>query len=101
MEHPGNPVKRGGNSPIRPAGRVFPFDGRLYRLAQDNVPDYGVQVFAFEIVELSPERYQERLASRKPVVTKLGKGWNKRGMHHVDLHFADGRWIAVVDGRNW
>ncbi len=101
IEHPANPLKKEKTQPLRPAGRVFYFHGRLYRLAQDNVPDYGVQVFALEILELSPERYQERLASRKPVVTKSGRGWNKRGMHHADLHLAGEKWVAVVDGRSW
>ncbi len=62
-------------------------------------PYYGVQVFAFEILELTEHSYKEQLASKKPLITKSGKGWNRKGMHHLDLHKVNNEWIGIVDGQ--
>lgn len=97
--HPENPIVKFNKNIARPAGRVFMYNDRPHRLAQDGTPRYGSRVFAFEITDLSEEVYEERLASEKPVVTFSGKGWNAGRMHHVDLHRFEDRWIGSVDGR--
>jgi len=98
--HPMNPIVKFDKHIARPGGRVITHDGRLYRLAQDDYPRYGNQVFAFEITELTETTYSEKIVSEVPVVTMTGNGWNAAGMHHVDLHLIDGKWIAAVDGRD-
>ncbi|MFC2083693.1 hypothetical protein ACFLS9_01415 [Bacteroidota bacterium] len=98
--HTMNPIVRFDNNIARPAGRVFTYSNKLYRLAQDSDPYYGIQVFAFEITKLSEKLYSEKIVSEKPLVSKTGKGWNAVGMHHVDLHRIGDKWIAVVDGKN-
>jgi len=98
--HPMNPIIKLDKNISRPGGKVIVYDDHIYRLTQDDDPSYGIQVFAFEITELSGNSYKEKIFSEEPVVKKTGKGWNADGMHHVDLHnFGDG-WIAVVDGKN-
>ena len=98
-EHPRSPLIHGDPGRARPAGRLSRWQGRLFRFAQDCDPYYGRQVRAFEIVELTPERYREREAPESPVLTP-GKGWNSAGMHHLDPHpDGQGSWIAAVDGR--
>ncbi|MBU0529718.1 hypothetical protein KKF86_08195, partial [bacterium] len=97
--HPMNPIVKLDNHIARPAGRVFTFNDHSYRLAQDSYTEYGLQVFAFEITELTEKSYAEKVISDKPIVTKSGKGWNAAGMHHVDLHKIGDKWIASVDGR--
>ena len=97
--HPKNPIVKLDKNIARPGGKVITYNGCLYRLAQDDDPYYGIQVFAFEITELSEKSYAEKIVSEKPVVNKTGKGWNAAGMHHVDLHKIGDRWIAAVDGR--
>lgn len=100
VEHPKSPIV--ANDPVtsRPAGRVVEVDGRLVRFAQRCAPTYGVDVSAFEIVDLTEQTYAERPASPRPVLGPGGFGrWNRFGMHHVDAHRqADGSWIAAVDG---
>lgn len=98
--HPMNPVVKLDKHFSRPGGRVIVYEDKLYRLTQDDDPYYGIQVFAFEITELSKTSYADKLASKKPIVTKTGIGWNARGMHHVDLHKIENKWISVVDGQN-
>jgi hypothetical protein len=98
--HPMNPLVKFDRNIARPGGRVITYDNRLFRITQDDEPSYGLQVFAFEITELSETSYQERIVSEKPLVTMTGKGWNAAGMHHVDLHQVGEKWMAVVDGRN-
>jgi hypothetical protein len=98
-EHPESPVVRGDAHRARPAGRVVVAGGRLIRFAQDSLPVYGRQVRAFEIVELTPVRYQELETSTAPIVQGSGVGWNADRMHHVDpLPLGNGQWIACVDG---
>ncbi|HYU34390.1 MAG TPA: hypothetical protein VEW48_19730 [Thermoanaerobaculia bacterium] len=98
-EHPRSPLVRGDARSARPAGRLCRWQDRLFRFAQDCRPYYGRQVRAFEILELTPDRYREREAPESPVLTP-GEGWNAAGMHHLDPQ-PDGvrGWLAAVDGR--
>ncbi|NJM76781.1 MAG: hypothetical protein HC852_14555 [Acaryochloridaceae cyanobacterium RU_4_10] len=99
-EHPKSPIINGDAHIARPGGRVVTINGRMIRYAQDCFPEYGMRVRAFEMLELNPERYQEREIESGPVLSPSGQGWNAAGMHHIDPHqSADGTWIACVDGR--
>lgn len=98
-EHPRSPIVTGNPHLARPGGRVFEHEGRLFRYAQDDFPQYGGQVWALEITTLTDQDYAERLVSQGPVLRGNGFGWNARGMHHVDPHlYGDNHWIACVDG---
>ena len=99
--HPMNPVVKSNKHISRPGGRVLIYDGHPYRFAQDTEPRYGIQVFAFAIVELSKTAYKETIVSEKAILMPSGEGWNAYGMHHVDPHFSNGKWIAAVDGKCW
>jgi hypothetical protein len=102
MEHPRSPVITNDANVARPGGRVTMFDGRLFRFAQDDDPDYGNQVHAFEVTRLTEADYEEREVPQNPIVKASGAGWNAKKMHHVDPHrLAPNRWIAVVDGFGW
>jgi len=36
---------------------------------------------------------------QNPILKASGVGWNKDGMHHIDLHQVEqDKWIACVDG---
>ena len=98
--HPMNPVVKFNAHISRPGGKVIIYKGKPYRFTQDCEPYYGIQIFAFEITELTEKTYSEKIVSEKPILTKSGKGWNAAGMHHIDVHKADNKWIAVVDGRD-
>lgn len=100
-QHPRSPVVRGDKHRARPAGRIVQLDQQLIRFAQDCVPGYGSHVRAFEIRELTRERYVEVEHAYNPVLSLSRHGWNRTGMHHVDAHQQDdGKWIACVDGRS-
>jgi hypothetical protein len=97
--HPASPVITGDNSRARPAGRVVADGGRVIRFAQDCSARYGWRVRAFEVRELSATRYAEEECAGGPVLAASGRGWNGRGMHHLDAHRQpDGSWLACVDG---
>lgn len=97
-EHPLSPVVAKDLNTARPGGRPFVIDGTLYRIGQDCYPTYGNQVFAFQITEISPTAYQEKMMDT-PLVKATSKGWNADAMHHVDLHqVSKNQWIAAVDG---
>ena len=99
VEHPQSPVVSGNPHIARPAGRVLVEGNRVIRFAQDCSPKYGLQVFAFEVRELTPERYAERPLISSPILGGTGTGWNSHRMHHIDAHrLDDGQWIACVDG---
>lgn len=96
--HPMNPLIEGNSNISRPAGKVFTYENRLFRVVQDDYPYYGIQVYAFEIMELSTHSYAEQVDTLHPVATFTGIGWNAAGMHQVDLHQMDDHWLALVDG---
>lgn len=99
QEHPASPIIQSNRRNARPAGRVLFIDGNPIRLAQDCMPRYGTQLRAFEISQLSAQRYAEQESRISPVLGASGAGWNCFGMHHLDAHLLDdGRWIACVDG---
>jgi hypothetical protein len=97
-EHPSSPIIAGNKSIARPGGRVLDYNGRLLRFTQDCYPTYGKQVRAFEITELTPTTYKEHEVKESPVLIPDGSSWNASGMHHIDAHFANGSWLACVDG---
>ncbi len=99
-EHPASPVIAGTPRFSRPGGRIIAYDGALYRFAQDETPHYGSRVWAFRILELTPERYREEQAMEHPVIDAGNLPWNRDGMHTVDPHQLQpgGSWYAYVDG---
>ncbi len=98
--HSMNPIVKFDKNIARSGGRVIIHNNRPYRLTQDDYPSYGIQVFAFEITELTEKSYVEKIVSDKPLVNKTGIGWNATGMHHIDLHKIGDKWMGVVDGKN-
>jgi len=98
LPHPLNPIIQNNKHIARPAGSVFEYNDKLYRLAQDDYPHYGIQVFAVEITELTTTTYKENTDSAIQIVSMTGKGWNSAGMHHVDLHKVGDKWLGIVDG---
>lgn len=96
--HPASPLYEEQANLARPAGPVVRVGDDLVRFSQDCYPRYGTAVRATRILELSPETFEEVEVSDGPVIGATDRGWNGLGMHHVDAHAEDGRWIAVVDG---
>jgi hypothetical protein len=100
IEHPKSPIVKGNAHIARPAGRVIVMNDKIIRYTQDCAPDYGTQVRAFEILELTATSYHEREVNTGLILKPSGIGWNGSGMHHIDPHLiANGKWIACVDGR--
>jgi hypothetical protein len=100
IEHPESPIVDWDANIARPGGRVLLHNGQIIRYAQDAVPRYGTQVYAFEITELTPTTYEEEQIGSEAIIAPGNYGWNARSMHHVDPHLtSDGQWIASVDGR--
>jgi hypothetical protein len=99
VEHPASPVVRRDPRHARPAGRVLVDGTRVIRFAQDCDGRYGHKIHAFEVTELTPQTYRERLLE-PDVLVPSRRGWNSVGMHTIDAHrLPTGRWIAAVDGR--
>jgi hypothetical protein len=98
--HPKNPIVRFNPKTARPGGRVFSFDGKLFRLAQDGRSSYGFRTFALEITDISETSYEEKLLAKRPIVSAGNRSWNAAGMHHVDAQQIGDRWVAAVDGRS-
>lgn len=98
--HPMNPIISLNGNIARPGGRVIVYDDHIYRFTQDDKPNYGLQVFAFKITELTKATYRESIVDQQAIISMSHKGWNAAGMHHIDAHkLQKGRWIASVDGR--
>jgi hypothetical protein len=97
QEHPESPLKS-GRSATRPAGRPLLYDGKMIRFTQDDIPDQGRGVRAFQVDVLTPESYVEYEFEGGRVLQGSGEGFNEKGMHHIDAHLVGDRWIASVDG---
>ncbi|HVO25460.1 MAG TPA: hypothetical protein VMW56_17710 [Candidatus Margulisiibacteriota bacterium] len=98
-EHPRSPIVSGDPHSARPAGRVVVSEGKLFRFAQDDAPTYGIQVWAFEVTELTTVRYSEQRLGEAAILGPGSAVWNEKGMHHLDPHqVGDDIWIACVDG---
>ncbi|MCW5983355.1 MAG: hypothetical protein KIT09_35010 [Bryobacteraceae bacterium] len=96
-EHPLSPIVAKDPRTARPAGTPFVLYGKLYRLGQDCYPRYGYQVRAFEITDISPTTYSERMIEI-PLAQATANGWNAEAMHHVDARqIGPNRWLALVD----
>ena len=104
-EHPQSPIVSGDLHKSRPSGRLLVYQDKLYRFTMDVSPPVGThQVMAYEILEITPESYAERLAQETPVIMPSGSGWNGQAMHQLDAVQVDANsWIASVDGygRYW
>jgi hypothetical protein len=97
--HAKSPMIRGNPHIARPAGKVLILNGKVIRFAQDDYPQYGLKVHAFEITELSTETYKEKMVADS-LLQPSGIGWNAKGMHHISAEkIGENQWIASVDGR--
>ncbi|KAF6985890.1 hypothetical protein CFC21_003704 [Triticum aestivum] len=100
-EHRQNPIYKADKSlGARNGGRLFMFEGSLYRPGQDCSGTYGRKVKLYKVEKLSKEEYKEvpvELGIEEP---KKGRNaWNGMRYHHLDAQQLDsGRWIAVMDG---
>ena len=101
------PHKRGCIG-VRPGGRMFVEDGRLYRMVQDSRRMYGDGMHLFEVTKLStdePMRERHIIAFEKNFRAAYNvESWNSDRYHHADLHKVPGRdgkeprWVMLVDG---
>jgi hypothetical protein len=100
QEHPQSPIVMGDVHKARPSGRLLVYDGKLYRFTMDVNPPVGThQVMAYEITEITPTSYSEKLAQETPVLMPSGSGWNGQAMHQLDpVQVDENSWIASVDG---
>jgi hypothetical protein len=99
-EHPQSPIVRQDVHKARPSGRLLIYENKLYRFTMDVNPPVGThQVMAYEITEITPNSYSERLAQETPVIMPSGSGWNGQAMHQLDpVQIDSNSWIASVDG---
>ena len=98
-KHPKSPVARNNAHISRPGGRLFEFSNKLFRIAQDDSPNYGSQVYMFEIMKINENEYKEKPVSDAPIIKGSGKGWNADAMHHIDFFdVKNNQWTAIVDG---
>ena len=100
QEHPMSPIVMDDVHKARPSGRMIVYDGKLYRFTMDVDPPVGThQVMAYEITEITPTRYSEKLAQEAPIIAASGSGWNRDAMHQFDpVQLDSDSWIASVDG---
>jgi len=97
--HAENPVVTGRPEAVRPAGRPVAREGGPLVFFQDCTRRYGERVWAYQVTELTPERYRDERVADEPVVGPTsGLGWNSGRMHHVDAWLLDDRWLCAVDG---
>jgi hypothetical protein len=91
--HAANPIKRESGA-ARPGGTPFRHGGKLFRPTQDCSSVYGARLSFCEILELTPERFAEK------IVTVFAPEAN--GPYPDGLHTASGCGdLTVVDGNRF
>jgi hypothetical protein len=99
IPHPQSPVVQNNINSARPGGRLIAYQGKIIRYAQDGEPTYGSSLRAFQVDMLTTTSYREHEVAASPVLAASGRGWNRTGMHHADVHeLGEGSWLAAVDG---
>jgi hypothetical protein len=88
ITHRRNPVKSDVRS-SRPAGKLFNWNGDLYRPAQDSSGRYGYAVTINRVVQLDEENFREE------EVSKILPNWSKNLVGTHTLSIADD--LTVVD----
>ena len=76
-QHPGNPIKMDVRS-SRPAGRVFFFEGQLYRPAQDSSLNYGGAITVNRVNRLTTREFSEEPVTH---ISPIMDSSYKRGVH--------------------
>lgn len=96
-QHSANPIRKDSSNPARLAGRIIRFENNLYRPAQLPKP-YGSGVMLNQIVELTENKFKEKLVMQKPILKSGAESWCASGMHHCDMHMRENEWIVCSDG---
>lgn len=95
-EHPCSPYSY-DVSCARNAGRIFSYNGDLFRPAQDNTKGYGKQLSIMRIDEIGPDIYRESLYRKH--ILNLSDPFYKRGGHQFCPLTFKGRMIIATDGK--
>lgn len=101
QEHPKSPVVRSNRAIGRLGGRVFEYNGRIYRVAQDCLARYGDKIRVIEITKLTQDDYAEKEIGQDPLLQAGDVPWAQDGIHQFDVHPLDSSsncWVAVIDG---
>ncbi|MCQ2159169.1 MAG: glycosyl transferase [Bacteroidales bacterium] len=93
-EHPSSPFST-DKSCARNAGRLFEYNGELYRPVQNCSKGYGKQLSIMKVGCLSPDRYEESLCAENIVDTDIA--FYKRGGHQFCPVSFKGRTIVATD----
>ncbi|KAI0496418.1 hypothetical protein KFK09_022734 [Dendrobium nobile] len=100
-EHRKNPIYRADKSlGARNGGRLFIYEGSLYRPGQDCSGTYGRRLQVYKVEKLTKDEYKEVPVSLAIGETKKGRNsWNGVRHHHLDPQLLpSGHWVAVMDG---
>lgn len=106
--HERNPVVTDRPESTRPGGRPLVFeDGRIFYFTQRSDQRYGEELWANEILELSPETFEDEVHPSSPILAPTQEvddegepTWNSLRMHHYDpWYLGEGEgWRCIVDG---
>lgn len=96
--HCSNPIIKEDSVRCRPGGRVIKDNGKLYRYSQDCSVHYGKSIIGFEIENITVDEYKEKELGVIIKGSDINKTWNKDGMHTVDIHNVNDKYLVAVDG---
>jgi hypothetical protein len=90
--HPRNPVRTDARN-VRPAGRIFRYEGAYYRPAQDGTPVYGSATVVNRIDQLDLTTFRET------PVARIEPRWRPGLTGTHTLNAAGG--LTAIDARHW
>ncbi len=97
-KHPCSPIQP-NNKLGRNAGSITAYEEKLLRFSQDCTKRYGDDVHVSEIVELTPEKYQEKLIRENLIPTETP--FYREGGHQYNAVRYNGQWIVATDAKEY
>jgi len=95
--HPKNPIRENYPDGSRMAGKIFIKNDSLFRIAQDDYPNYGNNIKTFYINKLDSTSYEEKEIRFFPDFRALNS-FSTNGVHSCSLIETDSSYLVMIDG---
>jgi len=95
--HPQNPIKSNYPDGSRMAGKIFVKNDSVFRIAQDDYPNYGNNIRTFYINTMDINSYKEKEVELFPDFRALNS-FSTNGVHSCAILETDSSYLIMVDG---
>jgi hypothetical protein len=95
--HKMSPIYENEKRFSRPAGNLLKYEDTIIRYTQDCSEKYGKQIYAYKILEITPEKYNEEKLAVKPFINPMKSGYLSKRVHTLNGIEVSGEWEFFID----